>query len=127
MMSKDIQVIERYVGRLTTDIRSGWETGLLGQQRCGSVLIDRLPPEHLIGARRRDWLDGQEAAGRFLQTRRTHFQYKGADGEPVEFWRKGFADRTKIVSALRKKDVLVDINVTYIEDGEVTRSYCCGY
>jgi len=126
-MSKDIAVIERYVGRLNTDIRSGWETGLLGKQRCGSQLIDRFPPEHLTGIRRRDWFDGQEAAGRFLQTRRTHFQYKGPDGASVEFWRKGFADRSKVVSALRKKDVLVDINVTYVEDGEVTRSYCCGY
>lgn len=127
MMSKDIQVIERYVGRLTTDIRSGWETGLLGQQRCGSVLIDRLPPEHLIGARRRDWLAGQEAAGRFLQTRRTHFQYKGADGEPIEFWRKGFANRSTVVSGLRKKGIFVDIDVSYCEDGDVVRKVSCGY
>lgn len=126
-MSKDIAVIERYVGRLNTDIRSGWEAGLLGKQRCGSQLIDRFPPEHLIGARRRDWLDGQQAAGRFLATRRTHFQYKGADGDDVEFWRKGFADRARVVSGLRKKGVLVDINVSYVEDSEVVRAYSCGY
>jgi len=126
-MSRDIAVIERYVGRLNTDIRSGWETGLLGKQRCGSQLIDRFPPQHLIGKRRRDWFDGQGAAARFLQTRRTHFQYKGANGVQVEFWRKGFANRSTVLSALRKKGVLVDVEVTYVEDGNIVRALSCGF
>lgn len=125
-MSKDIKVIERYVGRINVDIRSGWETGLMGKQRVGKTLIDRFPPEHLIGSRRLDWFAGQEGAARFLATRRTHFQYKGPDGS-IEFWRKGFADRQRVVKGLRDKGVLVDIDVTYMEDGQIVNSISCGY
>lgn len=126
-MSKDIAVIERYAGRLNTDIRSGWEIGLLGKQRSGSVLIDRFPPDHLPTSRRLDWFAGQEAATRFLATRRTHFQYKGADGQLVEFWRKGFADRKPVVKKLRDQGVLVDVDVTYLEDGQIVKTHSCGY
>lgn len=125
-MSRDLAVIERYVGRINTDIRSGWEVGLQGMRRVGGQLFDRHPPEHLAGQRRADWKDGKAAAARFLESRKTHFSYQTVEGR-VEFWRKGFADRARVVKSLRDKGIFVDIDVCYVEDGEIVRRYCCGY
>ncbi|KPC17197.1 Uncharacterized protein AC499_1358 [Pseudomonas amygdali pv. lachrymans] len=45
----------------------------------------------------------------------------------MEFWRKGFANRSTVVSELRKKGIFVDIDVSYCEDGNVVRKVSCGY
>lgn len=113
----DTEKIEKKVGRLNTDIMSGWEVGMKGKERLGRMLFDRVPPEHLTGQRREDWLAGRDAATGLLYSRKTYFAGKNAQGDFI-VKRKGWVAPWPVVKALTAKGAIGDVLVTYFEDGE---------
>lgn len=122
-----IDLVTEHVGRISTDVLSGWEAGLLGQKRVAGKLFDRRPPEHLTGSRYADWLAGYEAASRYRASRRreTHFSAKGRYGD-VLVVRKGWVPRGKTLSKMEQEGAYGDVAVFYMEDGKIKRTVNCG-
>lgn len=124
-MSNDLAVIEKYAGKINVDVRSGWEAGLKGRIRVIGGYADRTAPEHLTGPRLLDWESGRDAATRLLSTRMTIFSGKNCAGK-IEVKRKGWPQRWPVVMKMASDGCYGDIDVYYMEDGQISRHHCCG-
>jgi hypothetical protein len=121
-----IDQVTQFAGRFNTDVLLGWEAGLQGKQRIGSMLIQRSPPEHLTGGRYVDWLTGFEAAERYKtqNVKTTRFVGKGPGGE-MTVERKGWIGRGKVVTQMQKAGAYGDVDVFYLEGSEIKRTVNC--
>lgn len=129
-MATNHEQVECFVGRINTDILSGWEAGLKGKERIAGRLWERQAPTHITGRRHDDWIDGRNGAARLLATRLTIFTGKTLGGQSVMVKRKGWVSsdqRWKVVYRMKEtQGVIGDVYVAYMESGEIAREHNCG-
>jgi len=124
-----IDLIKDRVGRFSTDVLVGWEAGMLGKERVGRRLFDRLPPEHFTGPRRDDWYAGHRAG---LAERKSAanektvtFVGENKDGNLI-VTRKGWGVRRgEVVTQLERKGAYGLVMVFYRKGGKIIRTVNC--
>lgn len=104
--------------RINVDTIAGFEARLKSSKAC--------PPEHIKTTRWADWMEGFDAATRYLSTRQTHFVGQTVQGSETRIIRKGWVSRGKIISMMERGGVRGDVHVTYLDVTGIVRQICSG-
>ena len=118
------------VGRFSTDVLTGWESGQQGKQRIGGKLFDRHPPEYFVGRRLADWYAGYQAGlshhEKEASKRTVVFVGENKDGQ-LTIRRKGWAVRRgQVVTQMERKGCYGSVSVFYWEGSKIVRTVNCG-
>lgn len=124
------ETIREHVGRINTDVVSGWEKGVGPRRKVGGRLYEHWPPEHLPDGRRADWMEGYRA-GKAYRDRwmRKSVMFHGyrADGSSLTVTRRGWgAKRGQVLAQMEKMGIASDVTASYFEGGELKRTVRCG-
>lgn len=119
--NKTIALLKQFsYGEVNVDVLAGFEAGMRS--------VRARAPEHLTGKRWTDWINGRDAATRYLETRKTFFAGETPDGKKVEIVRKGWVARGPVVSQMERKGVTGDVFVSYVDASsahKVRTVKCC--